>query len=156
MGMLIIEQLKEKETPPYDLLNMADPSDEAIKDYLKRGTCYIASTENEAIGVYVLLQTRPFTIELVNVAIAEEYRGLGYGKKLVAHAIEEARIRGFHVMEVGTGNASIKQLGLYQKAGFVINSIDYDFFRKHYQEPIWEDGIECRHMIRLTMDLNVY
>lgn len=151
--MLIIEQLKDKEAPPYELLNMADPSDEAVKDYLERGICFIASTNNEVIGVYVLLQTRPFTIELVNVAVAEEHRGLGYGKKLVTHAIDEARKRGFHVLEVGTGNAGIKQLSLYQKAGFTMTSIDYDFFRKHYPEPIWEDGIECRHMVRMSMDL---
>lgn len=151
--MLVIEKLKDKQIPPYELLNMADPSDEAVKYYLEKGTCYIASSDNEIIGVYVLLQTRPFTIELVNVAIAEEYRGLGYGKKLVAHAIEEARKQGSHVIEVGTGNSGVKQLALYQKAGFTMTSIDLDFFRKHYSEPIWEDGIECRHMVRMSLDL---
>ena len=151
--ILIIEELKDKEVPPYDLLYMADPSQEAVKDYIGRGICFVASTNNKVIGVYVLLQTRPFTVELVNVAIAEEYRGQGYGKRLVAHAIDEAQRRKFHVLEVGTGNAGIKQLSLYQKSGFTITSVDFDFFRKHYPEPIWEDGIECRHMIRMSMDL---
>lgn len=154
MNMLIIEKLKDKELAPYHLLNLADPSDEAVKDYLERGTCYVAyNAKKEAIGVYVLLQTRPFTIELVNVAVDEEYQGQGYGKKLVEHAIEEARNMGFDVLEIGTGNSGIKQLSLYQKAGFSISSIDFDFFKKHYPEPIWEDGIECRHMIRLSLDL---
>lgn len=154
MEIFIIEKLKEKEYAPYHLLNLADPSDKAVKDYLDRGICYVAyNEEKQIIGVYVLLQTRPFTIELVNVAVDKEYQGQGYGKKLVAHAIEEARDMGFDVLEVGTGNAGIKQLSLYQKAGFSISSIDFDFFRKHYPEPIWEDGIECRHMIRLSMDL---
>lgn len=154
MDILIIERLKEREEAPLHLLNLADPSDKAVKDYLERGMCYIASNpDKEIIGVYVLLQTRPFTIELVNVAVDKDYQGMGYGKKLVQHAIEEARNMGFDVLEVGTGNAGIKQLGLYQKAGFTMTSIDFDFFRKHYPEPIWEDGIECRHMIRMSMDL---
>ncbi len=152
--MLVIEKLKEKEVPPYHLLNLADPSDKAVKDYLERGECYIACNANkEVIGVYVLLRTRPFTIELVNVAVDEVHRGNGYGRKLVEHAIEQARLDGFEVEEVGTGKSSTNQLALYQKAGFNITSIDYDFFRKHYSEPIWENGIECRHMIRMSMDL---
>lgn len=152
--MLVIEKLKEKEVPPYHLLNLADPSDKAVKDYLERGECYIASNDSkEVIGVYVLLRTRPFTIELVNVAVDEAHRGNGYGRKLVEHAIEQARLDGFEVLEVGTGNSSTNQLALYQKAGFNITSIDYDFFRKHYSEPIWENGIECRHMIRMSIDL---
>lgn len=153
-NILVIEKLKDKENPPYHLLNMADPSDRAVKDYLERGDCYVACNANkDVIGVYVLLRTRPFTIELVNVAVDEEFRGNGYGKKMVQHAIEEARTRGFDILEVGTGNSSTTQLALYQKAGFSITSIDYDFFRKHYPDPIWENGIECRHMIRMAMDL---
>lgn len=152
--MLVIEKLREKEIPPYHLLNLADPSDKAVKDYLERGECYIACSENkDVIGVYVLLRTRPFTIELVNVAVDEEHQGKGYGRKLVEHAIEQARLEGFDVLEVGTGNSSTQQLALYQKAGFNITSIDYDFFRKHYAEPIWENDIECRHMIRMSIDL---
>lgn len=154
MEIFIIEKLKEKELAPYHLLNLADPSDKAVKDYLDRGICYVAyDADKQVIGVYVLLQTRPFTIELVNLAVDKEYQGLGYGKRLVAHAIDEARDMGFDVLEVGTGNAGTRQLALYQKAGFSISSIDFDFFRKHYPEPIWENGIECRHMIRLSMDL---
>ena len=154
MEIFIIERLKDKEHAPYHLLNLADPSDKAVKDYLNRGFCYVAcNAEKQVIGVYVLLQTRPFTVELVNLAVDEEYQGQGYGKRLVAHAINEARDMGFDVLEVGTGNAGTKQLALYQKTGFSISSIDFDFFRKHYPEPIWENGIECRHMIRLSMDL---
>lgn len=154
MDILVIEKLREKEVPPYHLLNLADPSDKAVKDYLERGECYIAcNTNKDVIGVYVLLRTRPFTIELVNVAVDEEYQGNGYGKKLVQHAIDEARSRGFDTLEVGTGNSGTNQLAMYQKAGFTITSIDFDFFRKHYTEPIWENGIECRHMIRMSIDL---
>ncbi|NDV68489.1 GNAT family N-acetyltransferase [Dysgonomonas sp. 25] len=153
MENLEIKLLDKTATPPYDLLTLADPSEEAVAYYLDRGYCYVGYLGQTAIGEYVLLPTRPFTIELVNLAVDEAYQNKGYGKKLIAHAIGIAKEKGFHVLEVGTGNAGIGQLALYQKCGFTITSVDIDFFRKHYSEPIYENGIECRHMVRLTMDL---
>ena len=148
-----IRKLREDDIIPYDLLYMADPSVEAIKDYLARGCCYIGCLDNMIIGVYVLLPTRPFTVELVNLAVNEKYQNIGYGRLLVYHAIETARDENYRVMEVGTGNAGIGQLALYQKCGFTIYAVDFDFFSRHYDEPVFENGIECRHMIRMRMDL---
>lgn len=139
---------------PFNLLFLADPSEEAVQYYLERGYCYVGWLNDEIIGEYVLLPTRPFTIELVNLAVDERYQNKGFGKKLIAHAIGIATEKGFQTLEVGTGNAGIGQLALYQKCGFTMTSIDFDFFRKHYPEPIFENGIECRHMVRLTMDLD--
>lgn len=148
-----IRKIDTKETPPFDLLYLADPSEEAVSDYLKRGTCYIGIIRDKVVGVCVLLPTRPFTVELVNLAIDEEYQRQGYAKRMIEHVVNVARESNFNTMEVGTGNAGIGQLALYQKCGFTITSVDFDFFRKHYPEPIFENGIECRHMVRLSMDL---
>jgi len=153
MDSLIVRKLNKEDIIPYDLLHLADPSVEAVTDYLNRGTCYVGELDNEVIGEFVLLPTRPFTLELINLAIAEPHQAKGYGKELVRQAIELARDSGYKVFEVSTGNAGIGQLALYQKCGFRIASVDFDFFRKHYPEPIFENGIECRDMIRLTMDL---
>ncbi|NDV96961.1 GNAT family N-acetyltransferase [Dysgonomonas sp. 521] len=153
MNELIIRILNKEEAVPYDLLYLADPSAEAVSDYLNRGTCYVGELDGKVIGVFVLLPTRPFTIELVNLAIAEQYHNMGYGKKMVQYAIDRARDGNYKVLELGTGNAGIGQMALYQKCGFTITSVDFDFFRKHYAEPIYENGIECRHMIRLSIDL---
>lgn len=57
------------------------------------------------------------------------------------------------MLEVGIGNAGMGQLALYQKCGFTIIGTNFDFFRKNYTERIFENGIECRHMVRLGMDL---
>ncbi|CAM5216605.1 Acetyltransferase (GNAT) family protein OS=Ureibacillus acetophenoni OX=614649 GN=SAMN05877842_10698 PE=4 SV=1 [Ureibacillus acetophenoni] len=105
------------------------------------------------IGVYVLLSTRPETVEIVNVAVAEEYQGKGLGKQLVFDAIQKARASGYKTIEIGTGNSSIPQLALYQKCGFRITGIDHDFFVKHYSDEIYENGIQCRDMIRLSQNL---
>ena len=70
---LEIRLLTPQEPVPYDLLYLADPSTEAIADYLNRGECRVAVYNGQIVGEYVLLPTRPFTAELVNVAVAEEF-----------------------------------------------------------------------------------
>ncbi|QGH35592.1 GNAT family N-acetyltransferase [Gracilibacillus salitolerans] len=148
-----IRKLNKNDKPPIDLLFLADPSRKLIEEYLKRGACYIAEKNNKIIGVYILLPTKPNTIELVNIAVSEHEQGKGVGKQLIMDAIQKSTANGYKTIEVGTGNSSIGQLALYQKCGFRINSIDRDFFVRHYEEDIFENGIWCRDMIRLSQKL---
>lgn len=153
MDNLIVKKLNNKDEIPYELLLLADPSRDIVDEYLQRGICYGAYINNKVVGVYVMIKTRPLTLELVNIAVSEEYQGRGIGKTLVSSAIDMAKEENAKVLELGTGNSSIAQLALYQKCGFRITSIDRDFFIKHYEEEIYENGIQCVDMIRLSMDL---
>lgn len=148
-----IRKLAAQEQPPMDLLFLADPSVRLVKDYLQRGQCYVAVMEESIVGVYVLIPTRPDTIELVNVAVDEAHHGKGIGKKLVLHSIEIAKSLGYKTIEVGTGNSSVDQLALYQKCGFRMSWIDRDFFLRHYEEEIYENGIQVVDMVRLSQDI---
>lgn len=150
---VIIKELTEKNSPPYHLLLLADPSRQAVEEYLQRGMCYLAFNGEQVIGAYILLRTRPFTMEVVNLVIQEEFQGQGLGKRLLLDAVGKARTFGAKVLELGTGNSSLKQLRLYQQCGFRITGVDRDFFIRHYDEAIMEDGIPCRDMIRLSADL---
>ena len=151
--MIEIRQLNPREPFPWKLLYTADPSREAVADYTARGGCVGAGEAGNLIGVAGRLRPRPFTMELGNLAVEESCQGRGVGKRLIRHAVETARNAGCTVLEVGTGNSGIAQLALYQRCGFSIDSIDKDFFSRHYREKIIENGIECRHMIRLKMEL---
>jgi len=151
---LNIKKIEDEELFPYDLMLLADPSLDLIKEYASRGEVYIAELHNIVIGVYVLIRTRPATMELVNLAVKESSHGKGIGKALIKDAVERAKKADMKTLEVGTGNSSISQLALYQKCGFRIRSIDHDFFIKHYDEPIIENGIQCVDMVRLSMDLD--
>lgn len=148
-----IKRLEKQEKVPLELLLLADPSKFIVEDYVAKGECFIAENEEQIIGVYVLLPTRPQTVEIVNVAVAEDYQGKGIGKLLVSHAIRVAKTQGYKTIEIGTGNSSIGQLALYQKCGFRIVSVDHNYFIKHYSEEIYENGIQCIDMIRLSQDL---
>lgn len=148
-----IRKLSKGEKLPMELLLLADPSREIVEEYVNRGECFIAEMEQQIIGVYVLLPTRPETVELVNVAVVEEQHGKGIGKRLVMDAIMVAKTKGYKTIEIGTGNSSIGQLVLYQKCGFRIIGVDMDFFVRHYSDEIFENGIQCRDMVRLSQDL---
>lgn len=148
-----IRMIHETEDLPMELLLLADPSERLVKEYVARGQCYIMEQDGRIIGTYVLIPTRPETVELVNVAVDEELHGKGYGKQLVLHAIESARLNHYKTIEIGTGNSSVVQLALYQKCGFRMTHIDKDFFIRHYDEPIFENGIQCIDMVRLSQDL---
>lgn len=153
MNDLVVRRLSSNDEVPYDLLLLADPSIDMIYDYTNRGNCYVAYVKNDVVGVYLMIRTRPFTLELVNIAVSKAHQGKGIGKRLIFSAIDTARKEKAKVLEVGTGNSSISQLALYQKCGFRIVGIDRDFFKRHYKEKIMENGIECIDMIRLSMNL---
>ncbi|GGA10354.1 N-acetyltransferase [Paenibacillus marchantiophytorum] len=148
-----IRQLMHDESPPMELLLLADPSLHIVKGYLQRGQIFVADMDSMVIAVYVILPTRPETLELVNIAVDERHQGKGIGKWMVLHALEQAKLQGYATVEVGTGNSGVGQLALYQKCGFRIVGVDRDFFVRHYAEDIVENGIPCRDMIRLSQDI---
>ena len=135
-------EIVKTDTPDRSLLLLADESEESVADYAGRGTTYAACRSGQILGQYVLLHTRPFTAEVVNIATA-----------LLQHAVRTARDAGFRLLEIGTGDIGAGQIALYERCGFVRCGIDEDYFRKHYPAPIFENGVECRHMVRLRMEL---
>ncbi len=149
-----IREFLSVEELPYDLLYEADPSREAVDDYTRRGKCYGAfDSDGLPVGICVLLRTRPFTMELVNLAVCTDFQRRGVGRSLIEYAKHKSRSERCTILEVGTANAGTGQLAFYQKCGFEIDGIDRDFFRRNYPEPILENGIECRHMVRLRIEL---
>ncbi|MGG0410364.1 GNAT family N-acetyltransferase [Peribacillus simplex] len=149
-----IRELFMDEPPPMHLLLLADPSRELVEEYLGSGTCFVAMIDKSMIGVYVLLQKSPKLIEIMNIAVDERHHGRGIGRQLIEHAIGHAREQGYKTIEIGTGNSGIGQLALYQKCGFRITGVDRDFFNRNYSEDIYENGIQCQDMIRLSQSLD--
>jgi len=150
---MIIRSLSADDPIPMNLLLDADPSVEMVEEYLANGVTVVGEHDGNLIGVYVLLEINPETIEIMNIAVAEEWQGQGIGRQLIEHAIRFAKEKGYHVIRIGTGNSSVGQLALYQKCGFRLVGIETDFFVIHYPEPIFENGIQCRDKIRLEIQL---
>ena len=141
------------EEMPWDLLLDADPSRARVESYLSEDYTRIAKYDERVLGVYALARHAPTRFELMNIAVAEEYRGTGLGRWLLGHAIGLAESKGARVVEVGTGNSSFGQLKFYQRAGFRIIGVWPNYFVENYPEPIVENGIACLDMVRLELTL---
>ena len=135
---------------PWALLLLAQPSLENIQADLKQGICHVARIDKEIVGVFVLVQKAEQLWEITNIAVALKYQGQKIGKAVLAQAISVAQNLGAKEIEVGTGNSSLNQLAFYQKAGFRIVGIIPDFFTDNYDVSIYENGIQCRDLIRLN------
>ena len=137
---VVIEHIS-KEAIPKSLMLLADPSDRQIDAYVERGLTYVAKQEGRVVGVYVLLETRPKTMEIMNIAVVEYMQGKGIGKKLLKHAVETAKGYGMSKLEVGTGNSSVSQLALYQKYGFRIFLLILITFRSIMKKSLLKMGL---------------
>ncbi|MBC9912928.1 GNAT family N-acetyltransferase [Chitinophaga varians] len=150
---MTIQLLAPQDALPYDLLLLADPSREMIDTYIQHSHVYVALMGDLRVGVYVLTPLEDNKAEVKNIAVHESWQGRGLGKQLLADAAIKARVLGFRTLVIGTGNSSVAQLYLYQRSGFDITAIRKDFFLQHYATPIYENGIQCKHMIMLEKDL---
>ncbi|MFO7677554.1 MAG: GNAT family N-acetyltransferase [Thermoplasmatota archaeon] len=148
-----ISKLNSNTDAPMDLLLLADPSEKLVKSYLDKGICYTAEREGKTVGVVLIMETKPKTIEVMNLAVKKEFQNKGIGKQLLLFVINEIKKGNVKKIEIGTGNPGVIQMLLYQKCGFRIVEIDFDFFRRNYPDRIYANGIECRDMIRMRIDL---
>src|SRR5258705_6363105 len=145
-----VRKILDSEDIPYDLLLDADPSLEVVSTYLRLSEIYVALLENRIIGTFVLYPVDQETLEIKNIAVDEKLQRSGIGKLLLKIATEIARARGVKKLDIATSNASFEALSLYQKAGFDIERIKKNFIIENYPEPLFDNGIQCRHMIVLT------
>jgi ribosomal protein S18 acetylase RimI-like enzyme len=149
----LIITLETDPAPYWDMLLLADPSKALVEAYLEDGKLYVAEWDDVVLGVFILMPLDDPKWELKNIAVAEEWQGKGVGKALIKAAINTARDLGAEVLEVGTGNSSLGPLAFYQKAGFRMQRIAKNYFTLNYDEPIFENGIQCRDMLILSQEL---
>lgn len=92
-------EIRKTETPSRELLLLADEVEASVADYIGRGTCYAACDDGRIVGQYVLIHTRPFTAEVVNIAVVPDRQRQGIATALLAHAVDTARRAGFRLLE---------------------------------------------------------
>ncbi len=148
-----IQELQKEEPLPYELLLLADPSKAMIDGYIHSSFVYTAKSDEQVVAVYALQEMDQDTAEIKNLAVAEALQGKGLGTYLLQHSISIACEKGYSHIIIGTGDTSTGQLYLYKKLGFEVFATKENFFIDHYPEPIYENGIQCKHMILLQKKL---
>lgn len=154
MNDLIIKALADYKEDAYKLFLLADPSYQQINTYIKESVIYGAYLDGILIATYALLPIDKQTVEIKNIAVSENIQRKGVGTVLLKHAKKIAISRGFKEIIIGTSNSSIYQLLFYQKCGFEIDKLHKNFYLENYQEAIFENGIQAKHMIILTQKVS--
>lgn len=131
-----------------ELLMVADPDEDVIKQYIDEGDLIGLFRENKCLGVVHYKPVSENIVEIMNIGIDESAQGKGLGSILLKHAIKVIEEAGKHKIVLGTGNSSIGNIAFYQKNGFDLVELWRDYFMKNYKEEIYEDGIQCKHMLR--------
>lgn len=152
--MINFSEIKTVTEEHWKLLLLADPSKEMVESYIKKGKVYITMENRIIVGIIVLVEISPNEIEIKNIAVDPKFQGKGYGKKFIQFAISKSKMLGYKRLLICTGNSSVYQLSLYQSCGFQIVDTIFDFFVQNYEEEIWENGIQCRDLIKLEQCLH--
>jgi putative acetyltransferase len=82
------------------------------------GALLMAVQDGVAIGTCALLPMNDGGFEVAKMTIAEQCRGLGIGKKLLAHVIEHARAMGAPRLYLETNNKLVNAVHVYESLGF--------------------------------------
>jgi len=149
-GALRIREIAATDLP-MDLLLLADPSAQKIAAYLPGARGFVARLGEDIAGACVVATTTPAVCELMAIAVAPSAQQRGIGTQLLRHVIAAVGATGASRLDVGTGTFG-HQLAFYQRQGFRVTGVERDFFLRHYPEPLFEDGIQHRDMLRLAYE----
>ena len=115
-----IEGIVEAAYSPY-LLRMNRKPAPMVDNYARRiadGQALVLEADGNVAGVLVLEDHDSFLL-LDNIAVDPACHGQGFGKKLMVFTEEEARRRGYAVIELYTNEVMVENIARYRHLGYV-------------------------------------
>ena len=147
---IAIKKKKENKEQYMDLLLEADPSKDMINNYLKNGELFVLTYKDDVACIAVVTKIDEDTVELKNIATKKEFRGNGYGKKMLKYLADNYKQK-YKKMLVGTTENNIP---FYVKQGFdKYEKTIKNFFVDNYDEEIWDGDLHCADMYYYSKDL---
>ncbi|EHK9050597.1 GNAT family N-acetyltransferase [Vibrio vulnificus] len=137
---------------PLDLLLEADPSEASIASYLSDSWCFAALDYGQVVAACIVKAQPNSLAEIFNVSVSPKLQGQGIGSRLLEFVLSQLPNKGVGQVELGTGTFGY-QLTYYQRLGFRVDSIIKDHFLLNYPEPIFENGIQHKDMLRLYVNI---
>ena len=97
---------------------------------------FLVAEDQENLCAYGILYCNSDEGEIPTIAVSEEARGRGLGKRLLSRMMEEAEKRGVaHVyLEVRKSNAAA--IHLYEKMGFVSEGVRKNFYERPKEDAV--------------------
>ena len=133
-----------------DLLLLADEQEDMIDKYLERGVLF-ALYDDDLKSICVVTDEGNGTFEIQNIATYPQFQGKGYGRSLINHVCECYKDKGT-TMLVGTGDTPVI-VPFYENSGFVLSYRIENYFTEHYNEPMFEHGVQLKDKVYLKRNL---
>ena len=148
---IVIKKEKDNKEQYLNLLLEADPEKEVIEKYLGDGELFVLTYKEKVACVAIVKKIYEDTVELKNIATKEEYRGQGYGKKMIKYLFDNYKQK-YEKIIVGTTENNIP---FYVKLGFdKYYKTVKNFFVDNYKDEIWDGDLKCVDMYYYSKDLN--
>ena len=145
-----IREVKTGKRDYLSLLLLADEQESMIDRYLDRGRMYVLA-DPEVKAECVVTEEPGGILEIKNIAVLPEEQRKGYGRRLIGFLLEH--YAGLYTaLQVGTGDSPATIL-FYESCGFRRHHRIPNFFTDHYDQPIWEEGVQLVDMIYLRQPL---
>ena len=119
---MIVEKLKCDKKRYLALLLSGDEQEYMIDRYIDRGDMFVGIVDDNVAVVCVVTREAEFLAEIKNIAVAPEYRRMGYGRAMLRY-VEN----------------------LYPDCTVQVGITD--FFTDNYDHPVIDGGIVLRDMI---------
>lgn len=129
------------------LLHDAEEDDERTRAALTNSAyeTYTGWLEGHLVGGAVVDWRAGADSEILYIAVAEDHRGHGHGRRILEHVTAELPRHGRRLI-VGTANSSLDNIAFYQRCGFRMSAVKRDHFS--YVDPeVIEFDIPMRDMI---------
>lgn len=134
-----------------NLLLEADPSKDMINRYLKNADLFVLTYNENIACITVVSKIDENTVELKNIVTKKEYRGKGYGKKMLKYLADNYKVR-YKKMIVGTSENNIP---FYVKQGFdKYEKTVKNFWEDNYDEKIHNENAICIDKYYYSKNLN--
>jgi putative acetyltransferase len=98
-----------------DRETLGDPENAILR---KGGRVFIAYAQGPAVGCVALIPMGDAIYELSKMAVSPAFQGRGIGRKLLEHAIAQARLLGARSLFLGSNSVLKNAVHLYEALGF--------------------------------------
>ncbi|WP_424952455.1 GNAT family N-acetyltransferase [Deinococcus sp.] len=98
-----------------DRQQLGDPLGQIIRP---GGQIFMARLDGRSVGCVALRPSGEGEFEVSKMAVSPELRGQGIGRRLLTHAIEQARLLGARRLSLGSSTRLGSAVHLYERLGF--------------------------------------
>lgn len=110
-----------------DEVSLSDPKKEIID---RGGFVFFAESDGKIAGAVALLKRSDTVYELGKMAVAEDARGNGIGKKLLEHCLVFSKNKGIEKLILYSNTRLAAALHLYRKYGFTETELEPGLYER--------------------------